>query len=98
MKRVATLLSITAIALLLALFAARALALPVPLLGGKTTRIELPRALPYDLPPVAGEGDASRPLVMIDAGHGGFDYGARAPGYDEKDLTLALALALRDQL
>ena len=98
MARAATLLSITAITLLIALFAARALALPVPLLGGKTTRIELPRALPYDLPPVAGEGNASQPLVMIDPGHGGFDYGARAPGYDEKDLTLALALALRDFL
>ena len=86
-------------ALLLALLAARALALPVPYLwGGSEARIELPRALAYDLPPVAGEGNASQPLVMIDAGHGGFDYGARTPGFDEKAITLGLALALRDRL
>lgn len=98
MARAATVLSIMAIVLLAALVAARALALPVPFLGGAEQRIELPPALPYDLPPVAGAGDPSHPLVVIDAGHGGFDYGARAPGYDEKDLTLGLALALRDQL
>jgi N-acetylmuramoyl-L-alanine amidase len=98
MARAATILSLTAIALLLAVAAARALALPVPLLAGPIERITLPPALPYDLPPVAGADDPSLPLVVIDAGHGGFDYGARAPGYDEKDLTLALALALRDEL
>lgn len=98
MARAATWLSFTAIALLLALLGAHALALPVPLLSGKIARIELPRAIAYDLPPVAGAGNADWPLVMIDPGHGGFDYGARAPGYEEKDLTLALALALREQL
>lgn len=85
---------------LLALVAtARALALPVPGLGGYAVeRIELPRALPYDLPPVAGAQDESLPLVMIDPGHGGFDYGARSPGFDEKAIVLGLALALRDRL
>jgi N-acetylmuramoyl-L-alanine amidase len=50
-----------------------------------------------------GPLDASRPLVVIDPGHGGHDPGA--PGVDEKghplrekDITLALALALRDKL
>ncbi len=88
-------------ALLLALLfaAARALALPIPGLGGDAvSRIDLPQALPYDLPPVAGGGGAGLPLVMIDPGHGGFDYGARTPGFDEKVLTLGLALALRDRL
>lgn len=97
--RAASVASVGAIALLAMLLAARALAMPVPLLwGGSEARIALPPALAYDLPPVAGEGNASQPLVMIDPGHGGFDYGARAPGFDEKDLTLGLALALRDRL
>lgn len=97
--RVATIASFGAVALLGTVLAARALALPVPLLwGGSQARIELPKALAYHLPPVAGEGNASQPLVMIDPGHGGFDYGARAPGFDEKTLTLGLALALRDRL
>ena len=98
MARLATILSLLAIAALAALLTARALALPVPILEGKVTRIALPEALAYDLPPVAGEGNASQPLVVIDAGHGGFDYGARASGYDEKELTLAIAQALRDML
>lgn len=50
------------------------------------------------LPPVQGPLDASRPLVVIDAGHGGHDPGA-GDGVDrEKALTLALAKALRDRL
>ena len=44
-------------------------------------------------------GDPSRPLVVIDAGHGGHDPGAiGANGLREKDLTLRNALAIRDAL
>lgn len=52
------------------------------------------------LPRVEGTSDASRPLVVIDAGHGGHDPGAINPqtGVREKDVTLALAAAIRDQL
>lgn len=50
------------------------------------------------LPKIEGPGDASRPLVVIDAGHGGRDPGAGSGTIREKDLTLALALALRDDL
>ncbi|HQS70938.1 MAG: N-acetylmuramoyl-L-alanine amidase [Novosphingobium sp. 28-62-57] len=51
------------------------------------------------LPKIEGPADTSRPLVVIDAGHGGHDPGASgAKGEREKDLTLALAKALRDQL
>ncbi len=54
------------------------------------------RALP--LPRV--QGDADRPLVVIDAGHGGHDPGAISPDgrLQEKDLTLKVANAIRDEL
>jgi len=50
------------------------------------------------LPKIEGPLDSSRPLVVIDAGHGGKDPGAGADEPKEKVLTLALALALRDEL
>ncbi len=50
------------------------------------------------LPKVEGPPDASRPLVVIDAGHGGRDPGAGAGSLKEKALTLALARAVRDVL
>jgi N-acetylmuramoyl-L-alanine amidase len=59
----------------------------------------LPRRMPAaPLPRVYGE--ASRPLVVIDAGHGGHDPGAVSGdgGLREKDVTLAVAKAIRDAL
>ena len=58
---------------------------------------------PLELPDIAGPDDPARPLVVIDAGHGGRDPGAigtDAEGrkVNEKDITLAIALALRDEL
>jgi N-acetylmuramoyl-L-alanine amidase len=50
------------------------------------------------LPQIAGPLDASRPLVVIDAGHGGHDPGAGVPPAQEKRITLAIARALRDEL
>ena len=100
--RTATIASIAALVLLAGVLAAglggRAPVLAIPFVDGKAHRIALPPSLPYDLPPVAGEADPGRPLVMIDPGHGGFDPGARTPAMDEKELTLALGLALRDRL
>ncbi|MFD1106544.1 N-acetylmuramoyl-L-alanine amidase family protein [Sphingobium olei] len=52
------------------------------------------------LPPVEGAQDGARPLVVIDAGHGGHDPGAinKENGRREKDVTLAITQAIRDQL
>lgn len=57
-----------------------------------------PAAGEVGLPKVEGPLDPSRPLVVIDAGHGGHDPGAGADNLKEKDITLALARALRDEL
>jgi len=76
------------------------LTLPVPVLGrGYVIRVTLPDAnRPVGLPPIAGPSDPSRPLVVIDAGHGGHDPGAGGVGFREKTLALGLARALRDEL
>jgi len=65
---------------------------------------EAPVAQPPPSPPpkkvaVNQPPSQSRPLIVLDPGHGGQDYGATAPNGDhEKDITLAFALQLRDLL
>ena len=72
---------------------------PAPRAQAYVVRIELPPAGgELGLPPVEGPLDASRPLVVIDAGHGGHDPGAGAKDPKEKALTLGLARALHDEL
>ena len=87
-------------AVLMGLLYAWGLTIPVPIFGrGYVVRVELASGGErIDLPQVLGPDDASRPLVVIDAGHGGPDPGASAGEFREKDLVLGLALALRDQL
>jgi len=51
-----------------------------------------------DLPAILGPDDPDRPLVVIDAGHGGRDPGSVGPGVQEKEIVLAIALKLRDLL
>lgn len=57
------------------------------------------KAPPLTLPPISGARDPRRPLVVIDPGHGGADPGAISPfGSREKEATLAIAKAIRDDL
>jgi N-acetylmuramoyl-L-alanine amidase len=57
-----------------------------------------PRPAPFALPRIYGSDD-DRPLVVIDAGHGGHDPGSiSAGGVQEKDLALKIAKAIRDEL
>jgi N-acetylmuramoyl-L-alanine amidase len=78
--------------------------------SGAATTSDLGQArqdsLTLDLPPPANDriygapAARGRPIVVIDAGHGGRDPGARSVSGQvaEKDLTLALAKLLRDTL
>jgi N-acetylmuramoyl-L-alanine amidase len=102
-----TLLLIVLLAPVLLIGGAAALnvVIPVPYWGRDyVLRFALEQnALPLDLPEIAGPDDPARPLVVIDAGHGGRDPGAigsDATGrkISEKDITLAIAIALRDEL
>jgi N-acetylmuramoyl-L-alanine amidase len=62
-----------------------------------TIPLDAPRS---GLPRPRIQGPSGRPLVVIDAGHGGHDPGAISPhgGKREKDATLAIARAVRDEL
>ncbi len=63
---------------------------PIELAGRSDPTTGLPRAV----------GDPGRPLVVLDPGHGGRDPGAVSPfgARREKDVTLAIATAIRDAL
>ena len=89
---------------------ARTIAAPRQLyLPPEAHRAAAPRSrysVTIDIPPMQNGlprprilGPAGRPLVVIDAGHGGHDPGAKgANGAREKDVTLAIAKAIRDEL
>ncbi|WP_299192799.1 N-acetylmuramoyl-L-alanine amidase [uncultured Erythrobacter sp.] len=92
-------------ALLLGGAAALGMTIPVPEWGRDyVLRFALdPQDAPLDLPEIEGPDDPTRPLVVIDAGHGGRDPGSVAGEEGgaqvlEKDIVLSLALALRDEL
>jgi len=69
----------------------------------KSYSVKVPLGKPQDsvrLPKIYGPNDSSRPLVVIDAGHGGHDPGTVSPhgGKYEKNVVLAIAIAVRDRL
>ena len=69
--------------------------------GGVTIALDPPGADERGrLPPVTRARGDNPPLVVIDPGHGGRDPGAASPFGDarEKDITLALARSIRDDL
>jgi len=86
--------------LLLGVLYAWGLTIPVPVLGRSyVITMPLPDAQArLDLPQVMGPQDNSRPLVVIDAGHGGPDPGTVGAEFREKTVVLGLARALRDRL
>jgi N-acetylmuramoyl-L-alanine amidase len=78
---------------------------PMALTGGDVSgrgsvTVPLDAPAPYRLPMPSVAGRADKPLVVIDAGHGGHDPGSLSLDgrYREKDATLAIAKALRDEL
>lgn len=64
-----------------------------------TVPIGAPKPAPA-LPKIEGPNNPRLPLVVIDPGHGGHDPGAISPhsGKREKDITLGIARAIRDEL
>lgn len=66
--------------------------------GGITVPLDPPRPLP--IPAVTGARGSKRPLVVIDAGHGGHDPGSQSAdgSTKEKNIALAIAQAIRDEL
>jgi N-acetylmuramoyl-L-alanine amidase len=72
----------------------------LPTEGHGSVTVPLDPPAPYQLPIPAVEGRADKPLVVIDAGHGGHDPGSLSIDgrYREKDATLLIARAIRDEL
>jgi N-acetylmuramoyl-L-alanine amidase len=68
--------------------------------GEAVLSMALPESRAAALPRIsAGRAGDEAPLVVIDAGHGGFDPGATGPsGIREKNVILPIALALRERL
>lgn len=68
--------------------------------GSALVTMAMPGARSMAMPRIStGRAGNAAPLVVIDAGHGGFDPGATGPsGASEKDVVLPIALALRERL
>lgn len=69
-----------------------------PQRGGITVPLDPPK--PLTVPPVTGARGTKRPLVVIDAGHGGHDPGSQSSdgAHKEKHIALAIAREIRDEL
>ena len=66
-----------------------------PALSESTAAVGVPQTVPAVKPGAPGD---TRPVVVIDPGHGGVDNGTQASGEIEKNLVLGFGLALRDRL
>ncbi|WBO23138.1 N-acetylmuramoyl-L-alanine amidase [Sphingomonas abietis] len=66
--------------------------------GSVTVPLDAPAPYHLPIPPVSGRAD--KPLVVIDAGHGGHDPGSLSLDgrYREKDATLEIAKTIREEL
>jgi N-acetylmuramoyl-L-alanine amidase len=65
-----------------------------PAIAAASVAVPMETAAPAK--PIAGTD--SRPVIVIDPGHGGLDNGTQASGESEKNLVLGFALALRDRI
>jgi N-acetylmuramoyl-L-alanine amidase len=68
-----------------------------PAITDQTAAVGPPQVAPVQTTKPASPPD-SRPVVVIDPGHGGIDNGTRSGEEMEKNLVLAFGLALRDRL
>ena len=67
-----------------------------PAIADAAASVAVPAEAAAPAKPIAGVD--SRPVIVIDAGHGGLDNGTQASGESEKNLVLGFALALRDRI
>ena len=66
-----------------------------PAIADAVASVAVPVRAPAPPPPAVPD---SRPVIVIDAGHGGIDNGTQASGESEKNIVLGFALALRDRI
>jgi N-acetylmuramoyl-L-alanine amidase len=73
---------------------------PVPTAAAAPARpsVVAVHTAPKPFPGRASGGERGMKVVVIDAGHGGHDVGAQSLVRNEKDITLAAALSLREHL
>jgi N-acetylmuramoyl-L-alanine amidase len=65
----------------------------------KETRAPEASVVPKPLPQAPTRPDDAKPVVVIDPGHGGLDFGAKsAKGVSEKEVVLAFSKVLKDKL
>ncbi len=64
----------------------------------KPTIAEAKAAMPLEAVPAKPDPADSRPVIVIDPGHGGIDNGTQSSGEMEKALVLNFGLALRDRI
>lgn len=73
--------------------------LPLPVVAQTSAAAPIPERKPANDEPLKAPTSGKKPLIVIDAGHGGVDPGALgANGVYEKQITLNMAKALKEEL